>query len=636
MSADLATAWRGVAAEDAEVITAPVSALLRGRSQRLLRSLLAPHRRALVASIGLIIGFDVASMVGPLLVERAIDSGLPALQHHHDFVPLALAAIGLALAGVFQAASDFGFTMVTGRVGQDVLLDLRQRVFDHFQSLSISFHERYTSGRVISRLTSDVDAISDLLMDGLQVLAWASLTILTVAGILIYSDPVLAGVVFLASPFVAILTRWFRRESVRAYRATREAIALVIVHFVESLGGIRAVQSFRREPRNQEIFEVLNESYRSANQWSIRLVAVFGPGVKALGNASLAAVLLVGAVRVEHGRITVGVLAAFILYLRRFLDPILDLSQFYTLFQSAAAALEKLSGVLEEVPAVPEPAEPAVVGAAGAAGASRAGDAPEAGDAGRVERAALRQPVRGEVSFTGVDFGYRQRLVLEGLDLHIPAGQTVALVGETGAGKSTVARLMARFYDPTAGTVALDGVDLRRIGRDELRRHVVMVTQESFLFSRSVGENIAFGRPEATQAQIEAAARAVGAHGFISRLPAGYDTPVGKRGGRLSAGQRQLVSFARAFLADPEVLILDEATASLDIPSERLIQRALLTLLAERTAVIIAHRLTTVEIADRVIIVDDGRVVEDGSPAELLARPSRYRDLYQAWADSLV
>jgi len=635
MSTDLATAWRGVAAEDAEVITAPVSALLRGRSQRLLRSLLAPHRRSLLASLGLIIGFDVASMVGPLLVERAIDSGLPALQHHHDVVPLALAVIGLALAGVFQAASDFGFTMVTGRVGQDVLLDLRQRIFDHFQSLSVSFHERYTSGRVISRLTSDVDAISDLLMDGLQVLAWASLTILTVAGILIWSDPVLAGVVFLASPFVAVLTRWFRRESVRAYRATREAIALVIVHFVESLGGIRAVQSFRREPRNQEIFEVLNESYRSANQWSIRLVAVFGPGVKALGNASLAAVLLVGAVRVEHGRITVGVLAAFILYLRRFLDPILDLSQFYTLFQSAAAALEKLSGVLEEVPAVPEPAEAGRVSGAAAGGGADAGAAAAAAAAGAI-RAALPQPVRGEVTFTGVDFGYRQRLILEGLDLHIPAGQTVALVGETGAGKSTVARLMARFYDPTAGTVALDGIDLRRIGRDELRRHVVMVTQESFLFSRSVGENISFGRPGATQAEIEAAAGAVGAHGFISRLPEGYDTPVGKRGGRLSAGQRQLVSFARAFLADPEVLILDEATASLDIPSERLIQRALLTLLSERTAVIIAHRLTTVEIADRVLIVDDGRVVEDGSPAELLDRPSRYRDLYQAWADSLV
>jgi len=623
MSADLATAWRGVAAEDAEVVTAPMSAMLRGRSQRLLRSLLARHGRSLLAAAALIIGFDVASMVGPLLVERAIDSGLPALQHHHDYLPLFLSAAGLALAGVFQAASDYGFTIVTGRVGQAVLLDLRQRVFEHFQSLSISFHERYTSGRVISRLTSDVDAISDLLMDGLQVLAWASLTIMTVAAILIWQDPVLAGVVFLATPFVVVLTRWFRRESVRAYRATREAVALVIVHFVESLGGIRAVQSFRREPRNQEIFDALDESYRSANQWSIRLVAVFGPGIKALGNASLAAV------RVEHGRITVGVLAAFVLYLRRFLDPILDLSQFYTLFQSAAAALEKLSGVLEEAPTVPEPAAaPAATETDGAGGAD-----PVAADS---LGPSLPQPVRGEITFTGVDFGYRQRLILEGLDLHIPAGQTVAVVGETGAGKSTVARLMARFYDPTAGTVALDGVDLRRIGRDELRRHVVMVTQESFLFSRSVGENIAFGRPEANQDEIEAAARAVGAHGFISRMPEGYDTPVGKRGGRLSAGQRQLASFARAFLADPEVLILDEATAALDIPSERLIQRALLTLLAERTAVIIAHRLTTVEIADRVLIVDDGRVVEDGSPAELLERPSRYRELYQAWADSLV
>lgn len=616
MSTDLTTAWRGVAAEDAEVVTAPMSAMLRGRSQRLLRSLLARHGKALLAAGALIVGFDVASMIGPLLVERAIDSGLPAIQHHHDYLPLLLTAAGLALAGAFQAASDFGFTLVTGRIGQAVLLDLRQRVFEHFQFLSISFHERYTSGRVISRLTSDVDAISDLLMDGLQVLAWASLTILTVAGILVWQDPVLAGVVFCASPFAVVLTRWFRRESVRAYRATREAVALVIVHFVESLGGIRAVQSFRREPRNQEIFEALDESYRSANQWSIRLVAVFGPGVKALGNASLAAVLLVGAVRAEHGRITVGVLAAFILYLRRFLDPILDLSQFYTLFQSAAAALEKLSGVLEEVPSVPEPAGPV--------------------PAPIPAPAVLAVPVRGEITFTGVDFGYRDRLILEGLDLYIPAGQTVAVVGETGAGKSTVARLMARFYDPTAGTVALDGVDLRRIGRDELRRHVVMVTQESFLFSRSVGENIAFGRPGATQTEIEAAARAVGAHGFISRMPEGYDTPVGKRGGRLSAGQRQLVSFARAFLADPEVLILDEATASLDIPSERLIQRALLTLLAERTAVIIAHRLTTVEIADRVLIVEDGRVVEDGSPAELLERPSRYRQLYQAWADSLV
>lgn len=604
---DLATRWRGVAAEDAEVITAPVGALLRGRSRRLLNDLLRPHRWDLFASLVYIVMFDIASLVGPLLVEQAIDRGLPALVGHHEYGPLLLIVSGLAGAGALQAASDYAFTRVTGRIGQQVLLDLRQRVFDHFQSLSISFHERYTSGRVISRLTSDVEAISDLLTDGLQVLAWATLTIVTVAAILVWQDPVLAGVVFCATPAVLVLTRWFRRESVRAYRATREAVALVIVHFVESLGGIRAVQSFRREPRNQEIFDALDESYREANQWSNRLVAVFGPGVKALGNATLAAVLLVGAVRAEHGEITVGILAAFILYLRRFLDPILDLSQFYTLFQAAAAALEKLSGVLEEEPAVPEPEQPVAPAVAG-----------------------------GEIELSGVSFGYRDNLVLRDLDLSVPAGQTLAVVGRTGAGKSTVARLMARFYDPTLGEVTLNGVDLRRISQDHLRRHVVMVTQESFLFSRSVADNIRFGRPGATDHDLEEAARAVGAHEFIAALPEGYATPVGKRGGRLSAGQRQLVSFARAFLADPDVLILDEATASLDIPSERLIQRALLTLLSNRTAVIIAHRLTTVEIADRVVVVDDGRIVEDGSPSELLGRDSRYRDLHRAWAESLV
>ncbi|HZU72524.1 MAG TPA: ABC transporter ATP-binding protein [Acidimicrobiales bacterium] len=605
----LAAQWRGVAAEGAEEITAPVGALLRGRSHRLLRDLLSPHRRGLVAAGGLIVGFDIASMIGPFLVQQGIDRGIPPLLRHHHVLPLLLIAVGLAAAGVMQAATDYAFNLITGRIGQDVLFELRQRVFGHFQSLSIAFHERYTSGRVISRLTSDVDAISDLLQNGLQVLAWALLTVLSVAGLMIWLDPLLAGVVFLASPGVIALSRWFRHNSSRAYRATRETVALVIVHFVESLGGIRAVQSFRREPRNQEIFDTLDEQYRDANAWTIRLGAVYGPGVKAMGNAALAAVLLVGAIRVERGHITVGVLAAFVLYLRRFIDPILDLSQVYNLFQAAAAALEKLSGVLEEEPSVPEP-EPA--------------------------RARVPADNRGEMELSGVSFGYRDNLVLRDLDLRVPGGQTLALVGETGAGKSTVARLMARFYDPTRGTVRLDGVDLRDIPRDELRRRVVMVTQESFLFSRSIADNISFGRPDATRSEVVAAAEAVGAGPFISALPEGFETPVGKRGSALSAGQRQLVSFARAFLADPAVLILDEATASLDIPSERLIQRALRTLLAERTAVIIAHRLTTVEIADRVIVVDDGRIVEDGPPSALLADDSRYRQLYQAWADSLV
>jgi ABC-type multidrug transport system fused ATPase/permease subunit len=601
--------WRGVAAENAEEVTAPVSAFLRGRSRRLLGSLLRPHRRALLVSGVLIVGFDAASMVGPVLVQQAIDHGIPALTNHHDLEPLALLVAGLAIAAAFQAATDYGFTLLTGRIGQDVLLSLRQQVFEHFQALSISFHERYTSGRVISRLTSDVDAISELLEDGLQVLAWAVLTIVSVAVLLIWLDPVLAGVVGLAVPAVVALTRWFREHSARTYRATREAIALVIVHFVESLGGIRAVQSFRREQRNQQIFDELDERYRRANADAIRLGAIYGPGVKALGNAALAGVLLVGALRVEGGHITVGILAAFVLYLRRFIDPVLDLSQFYNLFQAAAAALEKLSGVLEERPTVAEPAAPAPVHLTHG---------------------------RGDLALRNVTFGYRDSLVLDGIDLTIPSGQTVAVVGPTGAGKSTIARLLARFYDPLAGSVTLDGVDVREIPRDELRRRIVMVTQEGFLFSRSVADNIGFGRPDATRDEVVTAARAVGAHEFIAALPQGYDTPVGKRGGRLSAGQRQLVAFARAFVADPAVLILDEATAALDIPSERLIQRALRTLLAGRTAVIIAHRLTTVEIAQRVVVIDGGRIVEDGPPEDLLVAAGRYRALYDAWAESLV
>ena len=382
----------------------------------------------------------------------------------------------------------------------------------------------------------------------------------------------------------------------------------MIVHFVESLGGIRAVQAFRREPRNQEIFEAVNEDYRDASLEAARLIAIFAPAIKLIGNITIGVVLAFGAYRVLNNDMEVGILAAFLLYLRRFFEPMQELSQFYNALQSATAALEKLSGVLQERPRVPEPEQPRAL--------------PHA---------------HGKVTFEGVTFGYRSdRVVLHRLDLTIPAGQTVALVGATGAGKSTVAKLVARFYDPVTGAVCLDGVNLRELSEDDLRRAVVMVTQENFLFSGTIGENIAFGRPGASKSEVRAAAEAIGADEFIRGLPDRYDTDIRKRGGRLSAGQRQLVAFARAFLADPAVLILDEATSSLDIPSERLVQRALRTILAERTAFVIAHRLSTVEIADRVLVIDGGRVVEDGPPGRLIAGGGRYAALHQQWNDSLL
>jgi ABC-type multidrug transport system fused ATPase/permease subunit len=601
--------WRGVAAERDDDVPSDVSLLLRARSRRLLRSLLAPYRKPLWILLAVILVENAAAMAGPYLVKLGIDNGIPPVARGESARTLVVIVALFLLATFAQAVLRRTFLMMTGRIGQRVVLDLRMRVFDHFQSLSLAFHESYTSGRVISRLTSDVDAISELLDTGLDGLVNAALSVASIGVILLLLDLPLALVTLLCMPLLLGLTRWFRRNSAAAYRRTREVVALVIVHFVESLGGIRAVHAFRREPRNQAIFEDVNGRYRKANERSFQLVAIYGPGIKLLGNVTIAVVLLYGGSRAMDGHIKVGVLAAFLLYMRRFFEPMQELSQFYNSFQSAAAALEKLAGVLEEAPSVPEPVAPV----------------------------ALPSPARGGVTFDGVSFGYRAgRPVLPALDLVIPAGQTVALVGATGAGKTTVARLLARFYDPDAGDVLLDGVPLRSIEEERLRRAVVMVTQESFLFSGTVADNILFGRPGASRVEVEAAARAIGAHEFIERLPDGYDTDVRKRGGRLSAGQRQLVAFARAFLADPAVLILDEATSSLDVPSERLVQRALRTILVDRTALIIAHRLSTVEIADRVLVLDAGRVVEDGPPAELMAGTGAYADLHQAWLDSLV
>jgi len=600
--------WRGVAAETAEDVTGGLAGFLRARSRRLLGDLLRPHRRTLLFILVVILVQNAAAMAGPYLVRLGIDRGIPPIIHHHGAGTL-IAVVALYLtAATVQAVGTRVFLSRSGRVGQDVLFDLRLRLFVHFQTLSLAFHERYTSGRVVARLTTDIEAISELLDTGMNTLVYAGLSILSTAVILVVLDRPLGLIAVAGFVPLLVLTIWFRNESEKAYRASREAVALTIVQFNESLGGIRAVQAFNREPRNQTIFEHVNGRYMAANKRSMRLGAVYGPGIRVIGTVTTTSVLLVGGFRVLDGATTIGVLAAVLLYLRRFFEPMQDLSQFFNVFQSAAAGLEKLSGVLEEVPMLREPDEPA----------------------------RLVHP-RGRVDFVAVDFAYRAgRPVIEQLDITIPAGHTLALVGETGSGKTTIARLVARFYDPVAGAVLLDGVDLRDLSWADLRRAIVMVTQENFLFSGTVADNIAFGRPDATRAEIVAAADAIGATSFIEALPDGFDTDVRKRGSRLSAGQRQLVAFARAFLANPSVLILDEATSSLDIPSERLVQNALRTLLAGRTAIIIAHRLSTVEIADRVMVIDGGRVVEAGAPAELLRRAGNYRALHQAWQDSLV
>lgn len=596
--------WRGVASEEKEEeLTAKASQMLRKRSRDLLFTLLRPHRKKVALTISLML-FDLGAwLTEPHLVGRVVDhiaGGNRTAVTRGVLVLAVVTALNILVWGLFMR--------VSGQMGQDVLFDLRNKLFGKFQELSLSFHEKYTSGRVIARMTSDIEALSELLQTGLREVITNILAIVGIVVILFLKQPRLAVASLFAFPLVVLITFWFRKHSEKAYRAVRNAVALVIVFYNESLGGIRAGQAFRREQRNKGIFEELTARYRDANLRSAQLAAAFGPGVRLLGRFTTVMVLLYGAYLFRSNALSIGILVSFIMYLNRFFGPLQDLSQFYNVFQAASAALEKLAGVLDEKNSVPEPRDPAKV-----------------------------EEFFGSVEFDRVSFSYREdKVVLHDIDVLIPAGQTVALVGETGAGKSTIAKLIARFYDPSEGQVRIDGYDVRDLTESQLRRAVAVVTQESFLFSGSVADNIGFGRPEASRQEIVEAARAIGALDFIEALPDGFDTDVKKRGGRLSSGQRQLIAFARAFLADPRVLILDEATSSLDIPTERLVQHALRTLLSDRTAFIIAHRLTTVEIADRVLVVDGGRIVEDGAPAELIGGTGAYADLHRQWLESLA
>ncbi|WP_369233153.1 ABC transporter ATP-binding protein [Streptomyces sp. R21] len=583
-----------------------------GATAALLRSLLAPLRSRVVLTTVLLLVQQAAVQTGPLLVAYAIDRGVPAFRRG-DHGPLIAVGVAYALSAVLSGALQYAFIRASARVNQDVLLDLRGRIFRHAQALSIDFHERYTSGRLISRSTTDVESLRELLSEGLQELVMVILSFGYISAMLLWLDLGLGAAAVASFVPLYLLIRLYRRRVDRIFQLRSTAIAGVIVKFAETMNGIRPVRAFRREDANDADFRVLNQRHERVNGDAILEMARYVTGSRLVANTAVAGIVLWGAYRVADDSLELGVLAAAVLYLRRLYDPIDRLGMFLNSYQSAAASLEKIAGLLAQTPSVPEPSEP------------RPLPALESEHPGR------------EVVFDDVRFAYRTGgEVLPHFSLTLPAGQTVAVVGSTGAGKSTLAKLLARFYDPSDGRVLLDGVDLRELSVPELRRGVVMVTQEAFLFSGTVAENIAIGRPDASRKDIEQAAKAIGAHDFISSLPEGYDTDVRKRGGRISAGQRQLVAFARALLADPAVLILDEATSSLDIPGERAVQRAMLTVLRGRTAVVIAHRLSTVEIADRVLVMEHGRIVEDGSPDRLVADTGRFADLHRAWRDSLV
>ncbi|MCL6423292.1 ABC transporter ATP-binding protein/permease [Brachybacterium sp. JHP9] len=595
--------------EDAEqrTLSTAENRQARRRSFALLRELISPVKGAFLAMSVMVVIAQAAVVAPPAIIAWGIDAGLPALMAG-DGRPALLAAAAHITCAIVGGVLTFGYVRQGTVVGQQMLLALRRKVFRFTQKQDLAFHERYTSGRIVSRQTSDMEALRELLDFGVDIIVGSSLSMVFTIILIVTMDWV-TGVVMLLMliPGVA-LTVWFQKRSREQYRAIRTHSARLIVHFVEAMSGIRAVQAFRTERRDAAEFDTLAQDYRDASLRSIQVFGIYQPALRILANTTIAVVLLVGGFRVLEGDLNVGVLVALVLYARRFFLPIDELANFYNSFQSGISALEKIAQLLAEAPHVREPEQPVAL--------------PRA---------------QGRIDFENVSFRYSKGgpLVLKPLDLEIPAGQTVALVGQTGAGKSTVAKLISRFYDASAGYVRLDGVDLREISAADRTRAIVMVTQEAYLFSGTVADNIALGKPGASREEIEAAARAIGADEFIRALPDGYDTDVHKRGGRVSAGQRQLISFARAFLADPAVLILDEATSSLDIPSERLVQEGLTRLLGARTALIIAHRLSTVMIADRVLVVHDGEVVEDGSPAALIEAGGRFAALHGAWQDSL-
>ena len=607
-------------AEPREQMSPQERAETRERSMALLRQMLRPHRGALALSIVSVLLVSGSSAIAPILIARVLDSSIEPLKQGDASVLLTLLVFFVAATAV-TAIFSWVNVAYTVRVSLGVVVYLRKRVFRHAQSLSVSFHERYTSGKVISRLTSDIDTVRSFLDSGISQLAITLLSMVISAVAIFLLDWRIGLFMLVMGVPIYFLTRWFQKTAVPVFRTMRTESAHLTSRFVETFTGIRAVKAFGAEAQMRSEYAQASERYRLAVMDSIKIFGVYSPVLMLLGNVFIAGALVLGGYAVLGGTMQIGTLLALVIYANRVFEPVMQLSEFYNMFQSAMSALEKLSSFLAEEPEVAEPEHPH----------ERAVESVAESATGVTEGAS--GTVQGAlVELDSAVFGYTSdRHALKETSLRIEPGTTVALVGATGAGKSTIAKLVARFYDVSAGQVRIDGVDVRQLADVQLRREVLMLTQEVFLFSASILENIRMGNPQASDEQVKAAAKAVGADAFIERLRDGYESQLGRGGITLSAGQRQLVSFARVFLANPRVLILDEATASLDIPSERAVQAALRTVLAGRTALVIAHRLSTVLSADRVLVIHEGSVVEDGSPQQLIASGGRFAAMYASW-----